>query len=219
MNRYTWAGLRLGMATLALSGSLFATSIFSDQFPDAGANAEPLGLGLTNGTLDLRNWDVLSGSVDVLDTFLGVNCGSPSGKRCVDINGSTNVAGRIQTTSSFTFQTGRLYTLTLWVSGSQRTGSDTMRVSLGNLGSSDVTLAAAAPWQQVTIGGFLGNGSTGRIVIDGAYNGPDSDNIGIVFDDVNLDETIQQQQADTPEPATLALIGAGLALIGWRRKQ
>ncbi len=206
-------GLKVGVAMLALSGSMFATSIFSDNFPDSGVNAEPQGLGSTNGTMDLLKWDVVSGSVDVLDTFLGVNCGSPSGKRCVDINGSSGVAGRIQSTQQFTFAAGSFYTLTLYVSGSQRSGSDTMRVSLGTLGSVDITLPAAATWQLVTLGAFAGNGSTGRIVIDGAYAGADADNIGLVFDDVNLDET------GTPEPATMALLGAGLVAMGLRRRK
>lgn len=206
-------GMKAGVAMLALTGSLFATSIFNDQFPDSGANAEPQGLGVTNGTLDLLKWDVVSGSVDVLDTFQGVNCGSPSGKRCVDINGSSGVAGRIQTTQTFTFAVGRFYVLTLYVSGSQREGSDSMRVSLGNLGSMDVTMAAAEGWRQVTLGTFAGNGSTGRIVIDGAFAGADGDNIGLVFDDVNLDES------GIPEPATLALMGTGLVVMGLRRRK
>ncbi len=221
MKKGFFAGVKLGVAMLAMSSSMFAVSIFSDAFPDSGANEEFQGLGLTNGTMDLRNWDVLAGSVDVLDTFLGVNCGSPSGKRCVDINGSSTVTGKIQTTQTFNFLANHTYTLTLWVAGSQRSNSatDVLGVSLGSLTSTVVTKAFSAGWTLVTLSA-VGNGTTGRITLDGGVNGVDADNIGVVLDDINLDDTLNSDPiADSPEPATFALLGAGLAVLGLRRRK
>ncbi len=214
-----FAGLKLGLAALALTGSMSAAVIFQDTFPDSGGPGveEPQGFGIVTGTLDLLKWDVTDGSVDVLDTFQSLNCGAPSGKRCLDINGSNGVTGRIQSTPMFTFLAGNSYTLTFWLAGSGRTGTDSVRVSLGSLGSVDVTLASGAGWQIYTLGQFTGNGSTGRIVIDSTVFGGDSDNIGILVDDVSLLETVGAA-ADIPEPATVLLSLAGLAVLALRRR-
>lgn len=167
---------------------------------------------------DPRLWNVTRQSVDVVDTTWIRGC--YSGAKCLDLDGTTRLGGRVQS-QEFTFTAGATYTLTFYLSENQRgfsfAGStDQVTVSLGNLTSQTFALASTVSytWKKYTMQ-VTGDGSRGTITFDHAGG----DNVGILLDDVDLDK-IEAPLADTelPEPATMGLIGAGLVAAGLRRK-
>ena len=197
-------------ATLALIGFLAlcvtsapaaAAPIFSDNF-----EAEDLGLN----EADLINWTISEGTIDVVGTgsFDSLCAGSPSPGRCVDLDGSSSNAGRIET-SSLALAPG-MYELIFWVSGSQRGDTNTVSVTLGSL-ALDLTLASSVPWTRFVLD-YLSTGETTTL----AFSHAGGDNLGILLDNVELSS--EGDAAAVPEPASLALFGTG-ALMALRRRR
>lgn len=198
---------RLAVLSLALLPAGKAVSIFSDGFESDAIRL--------NGSLS--NWTIVRQSIDVIGLPYQLFC--REGLNCVDLDGSTGRAGRIES-QNFTFLSGVTYSLTFWLSENQRGfdfagNPDVVTVSLGSLASRTIALqnSIGYVWQQYTLT-LVGDGSTGAIVFDHAGG----DNVGILLDAVDLDETRPLAADEVPEPATSALIGAGLVLVAsWRR--
>lgn len=198
-------GVQLSALALLSLNSGWAVSIFSDDFEQE----------VSSQNATLANWTIARQAVDVVGPP-GFTCNS--GIQCVDLDGSTTSGGRIES-QNFTFLAGVTYTLTFWLSENQRGydfagNPDEVTVSLGALGQQVIQLQNTAnfTFQQYSIQ-VVGDGSIGAIVFD--HGG--GDNVGIILDDVNLDED-QGQAADVPEPATFGLIGAGLVMFALRRR-
>jgi hypothetical protein len=194
-------------ATLALVGFLAfsapaaAAPIFSDNF-----EAEDLGLN----EADLINWTISDGTVDVVGTgsFDSLCAGSPSPGRCVDLDGSSSNAGRIET-SSIALAPG-MYELIFWLSGSQRGDTNTVTVTFGAL-SASLTLGSAAPWTPYTFN-YLSTGEATTI----AFSHSGGDNLGILLDNVGLSSV--DGTTAVPEPTSMVLFGTG-ALMALRRRR
>ena len=93
--------------------------VLSDNF-----DSESLGLNYTG----FANWNVTAGSVDLIgqpDFFDFL----PGNGRYVDMDGSTNQAGRLESKASFTINPGDSYLLTFDLAGNQRNnaGNDPCR--------------------------------------------------------------------------------------------
>lgn len=102
-----------------------ATVLFTDNFDtENGSN------GVFNWT-SFANWNVLGGCVDLHGNgFVDVQ---PGKGLYVDLDGSCDAGGTIETKTAFNLQPGS-YILEYWIAGNQRIDpSDTVNVSLGSL--------------------------------------------------------------------------------------
>jgi len=101
-----------------------ATVLISDNF-----DTENNGAGIYNWT-SFANWNVLDGCVDLHgNNFHDVQ---PGRGLYVDLDGSCDAGGTIETKATYTLQPGN-YILEFWMAGNQRIDSpDTVNLSLGS---------------------------------------------------------------------------------------
>ncbi len=205
-------------AAAALAATLAAAPaqagiIFSDYFDADNASSA---LNFDN----LINWTVSGGTIDYIRSGgFGINCVGGTGG-CLDMDGSTNNAGRITTRQVFDFDDGVEYIFEMALSGNQRGGaSDTVTYGLINVdtGFESVQtagpLAPSAPFATFS-GSLLGQNFAGnwRFFIEGAGG----DNIGAILDNVVLRDN---RTVNVPEPATLLLSGLALLAAGAVRRR
>lgn len=163
----------------------------------------------TNTQLD--NWTIARGTVDVVgdpDFFAGLCTGGPSPSHCVDLDGSTSSAARIESTG-IALGPGS-YQFSFWLRGNARNSStDTVRmiVETGVTPGESFVLGGNAPWTEYIRFFSLQAPQVVNLVFDHAGG----DNIGILLDNVRLEQV--------PEPALLALLGFGLAGACARRRR
>ena len=192
-------GILFGIASLLLAaGSRPASSqqLFFDNF-----NAEP---GFALNYTGFLNWNVTRGTVDVYQPYAGLGFGVS-----VDMDGSSSAAGRLETKTTFSLNPGS-YILE-WDMGKNGDNLESMNVTLGGAYTEIFSDGNGYPTpvhilRNINVG--LG-GDSGVIAFDHAGG----DNGGYVIDNVTL--TAVTPTADTPEPGTLALVGA-LSLVGVR---
>jgi hypothetical protein len=197
------------MASVALTaGRANASVLFFDDF-----DANPVGLNATPA-----GWTVTTGTVDIVGTGLAANLctdmgGSPSSSRCIDMDGSTNAAGTMQTNAMFNFVPGPLYTLSFYFSGNDRGGApDTMTASAGSI-TFGLVVPSDAPWQ-LFFAGFTVAAPTSTPIV---FSHQGNDNIGILIDNVTLSD--DQQTRAVPEPMSLTLLGSGLIGAWFHRRR
>jgi hypothetical protein len=188
-----------------------AVTVFTDNFAGVSSslNTAPAGWQVVIGT----------GSVDTIaNGGFGLTCRGATGG-CVDLDGSTSNAGNLRTTATFGFSSGVGYSLTAYLSGNQRGAAPdslTFGISDGssNLCSTAVSgVAASAPFAQYTCFFTAASNFSGFIFFDHAGG----DNIGMILDDVRLES--RENGTSVPEPGTLALLGLGLAGLGFSRRR
>lgn len=183
-------------ASIALTGPAAAATVFSDNF-----NSETQG---TNGSLS--NWNVSNGTIDVIGT--GFFNFYPGNGNYLDLDGSNNNAGRIETKLPLAFTIGQTYTLSF---NYGRNGgsfeSMTFGVTGGNL-SELFTLpqGGTVPFSSFSID-FVATSASGNLFFDHAGG----DQQGIVLDNVLLTSV---DTAVVPVPAALPLMLTGLIGLG-----
>ena len=183
---------------LSFASNAGAAIIFQDDF-----EADTVLNHAFNGG-SLTNWNITDGSVDVVDYPTSHLCST----KCIDLDGSTGNAGRIETISSFNLAIGG-YELSFDLSGNLRGGSgDTVHVTVGSLLAETITSAPFDPMTHYAFGFTALAPTTVTIVFD--EDG--GDNEGQLLDNVVL-------QSAVPEPMTLALFGSGLIGLGLRRRR
>jgi hypothetical protein len=100
------------------------TVIFFEDFDD-----ENDGEGVNNWT-DFQQWNVITGCVDLHGN--GFNDVVPGRGLYVDMDGTCNRAGTIETKETFTLVPGDRYLLEYWLAGNQRRDApDSLDVTLG----------------------------------------------------------------------------------------
>ena len=189
------------LAGVAGAQAANASVVFSDNFNsyDGQLNWAPP-----------ANWSVPSGSVDLIgETPSGTSFDFfPGNGGFVDLDGSTNTAGTLQTLTSFA--PGK-YTLTFALGGNDRGDVDkTTTISLGDF-STSITLASGAALASHTFTFTTTGGTLSFADLPGG-----NQNIGNILDNVNLATAV-------PEPATWAVMmlgfgGLGAAMRNKRRK-
>jgi hypothetical protein len=192
------------LLSLTFAVTSFGALIHSDNF-DASLPATTL-------NADIPDWDELDGTVDYLKNgFQSIGCRNGS-SGCIDLDGSTGDAADLRSSALFNLTAGNIYTLTYWFSGSQRSGLDSMTVSFGGQTNTHVNIAASTPYTQFSIVVTPLSNTTSRILF--SHSG--GDNVGLVLDDVSLDES---PAGVVPEPSSMILFSSGLALVWAFRKR
>jgi hypothetical protein len=180
---------------LAVPLATQAGTIFSDGFEAdaAGLNVVPTGWTITNG-----------GTVDII----GFGC--HSGALCVDLDGSTSFAGVLAHTFSAT--QGVNYTLSFWLTGSQRGDVNTVDIVLGGATLTVASIASSAPATLYSLAWTATSTGTASF----SFHNLGGDNVGAILDDV----LVSTASGAVPEPGSVVFLGAGLAglaAFGWRR--
>jgi PEP-CTERM motif len=161
----------------------------------------------TLNATNLGAFTVTSGSVDVVGGSLyGYLCVPPESGNCVDLDGSTYVAGQISS-ASLTLVPGA-YAFSFDLIGSQRGVDTSTTVTLGSLYNQTFLLSS----------GDDTSGIVNTIIVVGAttvapliFTSNTSGNAGALLDNVSV--------VSTPEPATLSLLGIGLASLMFVRRR
>ncbi|MBY0436556.1 MAG: VPLPA-CTERM sorting domain-containing protein [Burkholderiales bacterium] len=183
-------------ACIALAGPAAAATVFSDNF-----DADTLAL---NGSLS--NWTVSSGTIDVIGT--GSFNFYPGNGNFLDLDGTSNNAGRIETKLPLAFTIGQTYTLSFsFGRNGGNAESMTYGVTGGNLSQVFSLLqGGTVPFSAFSID-FVASSASGNIFFDHAGG----DNQGIVLDNVRLASV---GTAVVPVPAALPLMLTGLIALG-----
>lgn len=170
---------------------------FNDEFPDL--DAVPNGWTVTNGTVDI----IGSGPNGTLFDA------RPGNGYYIDLDGSSNNAGRL--TTRLSFAAGTAYELSFDLSGSGGVEeSMTYGIDFDSPLAPDFLLPVASSSSQFTRVSLLFStpvATGGAVVFDHAGG----DNIGLLLDDVRV--------AVIPEPHAWGLLLAGLGLLGFAARR
>lgn len=193
-----------GIVTTSTTSANAAQVVLQDNF-----NAENGGSGVVNYN-GFANWNVFNGSVDLIGNGYFEFISSANGRGLyLDMDGSTNKAGTIESKKAFAFNKGDLINLTFQLAGNQRykSDSDSVVVSLGSLFTKTYTLPGSQLFTTFTETFSVGAATNAKL----AFQGVGNDNVGMLLDDVSLSKSV-------PEPLTIG--GSALALgLGWWAKR
>jgi hypothetical protein len=183
-----------------------AATIFFDDF-----NAENGGVEQLNYST-FANFVVSDGTVDLIGGG-GANDLLPGNGMYVDLDGSTADAG-VMTSGVFALAAGD-YKLHFDMAGSQRGSNDTALISIfglldSNYASLALTLGTGFPFTTFTLDFVLPVADMVQFSFAGHAGNPGGDNVGLLLDDVELENITVVDPTPVPEPSTLALMGAGL---------
>jgi hypothetical protein len=161
--------------------------------------------------LDATNigaFTVTSGTVDVVGGALfGSLCVSPESGNCVDLDGSSTGAPGQISSAILTLAPGT-YILSFDLIGSQRGVDTSTTVTLGSFYSQAFLLASSDTTSGI-VSAVIHVGTTTMAPL--VFTSNTSGFFGALLDNVSL--------ASTPEPATLSLLGIGLAGLMFGRRR
>lgn len=193
---------------LGLSSAAQATVLLQDDFDhEAGGST-------VHNYRGFSNFSVVRGSVDLIRSSPSLSCMGGQGS-CLDMDGSSNYGGTLQSNTLFTLQAGT-YNLSFSASGNQRTrGYDTLIASVGSVFSQSISLAFNAPHNIYDFTFSVLAPTTGYL----SFSNTGNDNEGVILDNI-LFSFNSNNNNTVPEPASLALFGLGLGgmLLKRRRK-
>ena len=182
------------IALLAWAGPAMANlTLFSDNFDSENGGSGSLDYG------SFVNWTVSDGTVDLIGN--GYYDLQPGNGLYVDMDGSTNNAGKL-TSTSIALSPGT-YNLSFDLAGNQRNSSSesvTVEVVLGPLFSQSYSLTQNAPFTTYNATFSVVTGQSANLTFEGAGG----DNIGMLLDNVKLTSVVP-----TPSALLLGLLGVG----------
>jgi hypothetical protein len=183
------ASLALAAATQAQAATVFTDGFEGDAL---GLNTTPIGWTVANGTVDT----IGSGYFDFL----------PGNGHYIDLDGSTGLAGVLSTSLNLT--AGTTYTLSFSLAGDHRNaGPDIVDVGFGGA-STTLTPATTDGFSTFTLS--FTPGTSGAYAL--SFHDRGADNQGALLDNVTVTSAV-------PEPASVALMLAGLGLVGVARRR
>lgn len=193
---------------LGIVGAVNATVIFSDDFDETDIT----GAHTNFNTLD--NWNVTNGTVDA---FVNGGFGLPClNAGCLDMDGSTGDGGRITTKTTFNFLAGIAYELTIDYRGNARGGIDDLVFGFVGDGSSTISnILSTDDWTTASITGFSSSDWSASLFVETSS----TDNIGPLLSKVVLEQDDNGSPSPIPESSILALLGLGMAGIGYLRRR
>jgi hypothetical protein len=202
IRKFLSAAATSAVLSVAVAFPATAATLFSDNF-----NGETLG---TNGSPS--QWTVTRGFVDIIGN-VGFFEFYPGNGRYLDLDGSGQAAGRIETNTPFPLVVGENYRLSFSYGRNLGLGltPESMRFGVtGNFADPfSLSLNQAIPNLLPFSREFTATSATGRIFFDHAGG----DDAGIVLDNVLLESI--DRTAVVPVPAALPLMLAGLAGLGF----
>ena len=198
MTRHTMAFLAVLVLALVFWPAVSKADIINENFDEL-----PVALNATN----LGAFTVTSGTVDVVGgSLFGFLCNGPLSGNCVDLDGTSNQAGQI--TSALLTLTPGTYVLSFDLIGSFRGVDTSTTVTLGSLYNQTFLLSSGDQTTGIVNTTIDVNTPT-TVQLQFTSNTPG--NIGALLDNVSL--------VQTPEPATLSLLGVGLLGLMFGRRR
>jgi hypothetical protein len=181
-------------ASMAVAAGAHAATVFSDNF-----DADAQGLNAS-----VSGWTVSGGTVDVVPVGGSFHFLPAANGNYIDLDGSTGAAGTLSKT--LTGLAVGAYSLTFELAGNFRNGgTEATTVSFG--GNSTVfTPSSETSTEYFTITGYSTDGTLTLSFKDDSH-----DNIGALLDNVSV--------SAVPEPATLSLLLAGIAALGFAARR
>src|SRR3990172_2939101 len=180
------------------------TTFLYDNF-----DSENGGAGTANYT-GFANWNVTIGGVDLSGN--GVWDWLPGNGLYIDLDGSTDDAGKLESKTNFNLYPGS-YELSFDLAGSQRGETNSVMISLGSVYNETFTLVSDIPFTTITRDFSVATLTNGTLNFE---------HIGIVDWSGLLIDNVRFSMMDSspiPEPSSILLLGFGVAgLAVWRKR-